>query len=330
MRAPVESVVVRARDDSAVGEARRAARRLAKALGLADVAVEQAAIVATEACRNLVTHGRGGELVLGAGPGGSSVDVLALDRGPGIPDVARAMEDGYSTAGTPGQGLGALARLASILDIYSLPGMGTALFARAGKGGGGPVEVGAVCAGLASEEECGDLWALETPGGREVVLVADGLGHGARAAEAARAAVAAFRRHAASPVDRLLQQLHLALRPTRGAALAVAQLAGEGNALRYGGIGNISGTVVSSGKTRKMVSLPGTAGHQARAIRTFDYEWPEDGLLIMHSDGIATHWDLGSYPGLALRHPAVVAGILYRDFARARDDATVVVVRRCP
>jgi hypothetical protein len=162
------------------------------------------------------------------------------------------------------------------------------------------------------------------------VLVADGLGHGARAAEAAHAAVAAFRKHAALPVDRLVQQLHAALRPTRGAALAVAQSAGPGNAVRYAGVGNISGALLDSSKMRKMVSLPGTAGHEARSIRTFDYEWPDDGLLIMHSDGIATHWDLGKYPGLARRHPAVVAGVLYRDFARPRDDATVIVVRRSP
>jgi anti-sigma regulatory factor (Ser/Thr protein kinase) len=329
MTAPAESAVVRAGDDTAVGEARRAARRLARALGLSDLAAEQAAIVATEACRNLVMHASGGELVLGGGAGGAAVDVLALDRGPGIPDVARAMQDGYSTAGTAGHGLGAIARIASLLDVYSAPGKGTALFARVGGDLGGPLEMGAVCAALAGESECGDAWAIERPGGHPAVLVADGLGHGARAAEAARAAVAAFRKHAALPVDRLLEHLHAALRPTRGAAVAVA-LGAEGGAVRYGGIGNISGALLDSTRMRKMVSLAGTAGHEVRSIRSFDYEWQDGGLLIMHSDGIASHWDLGGYPGLAQRHPALVAGILYRDFARPRDDATVIVVRRRP
>jgi anti-sigma regulatory factor (Ser/Thr protein kinase) len=329
MTTSADSIVVRAADETAVGGARRAARRLARALGLPEVAAEQAAIVATEACRNLVMHGRGGELVLAAGPGDASVDVLALDRGPGIPDVARAMRDGYSTAGTAGHGLGAIARIASLLDVYSIPGKGTALFARVGRALGGPLEGGAVCAALAGESECGDAWAVESPGGHPTVLVVDGLGHGALAAEAARAAVAAFRKHAALPLDRLVQHVHAALRPTRGAAVAVAQ-AGQGGAVRYAGIGNISGALLDSGRMRKMVSLPGTAGHEVRSIRSFDYEWPDEGLLIMHSDGISSHWDLGSYPGLALRHPALVAGILYRDFARPRDDATVIVVRRSP
>jgi hypothetical protein len=47
----------------------------------------------------------------------------------------------------------------------------------------------------------------------------------------------------------------------------------------------------------------------------------------MHSDGIATQWDLGRYPGLLARDPSLIAGVLYRDFLRGRDDATVVVLK---
>jgi anti-sigma regulatory factor (Ser/Thr protein kinase) len=329
MSASCESRAVHVADESGVGEARRAARRAAREAGLGAVEVEQAAIVAAEAGRNAVVHGRGGQVVVGPSAGGGAVDVLALDRGPGIADVRRAMEDGYSTAGTAGQGLGAIARLSSVLDVYSAPGKGTAVLARVGA----PVrdervEAGAVSVALASETVSGDCWALERPDGRAVVLVADGLGHGDRAAEAARAAVAVFRKHAGSPAEAIVDALHAALRPTRGAAVAVAEETFVGGVLRYAGVGNISGVLQGSPHVRKLVSLPGTAGHQARSIRRFDYEWPDGGLLIMHSDGVASHWDLADYPGLAQRHPALVAGVLYRDFARGRDDATVVVVRR--
>jgi anti-sigma regulatory factor (Ser/Thr protein kinase) len=323
-----QSVVIQARDDSGVGEARRAARRLAREVGMADVAVGQAAIVVTEACRNVVTHGRGGELVLTPVAGGAAIDVLALDRGPGIPDVAKAMNDGYSTAGTAGQGLGAIARIATVLDVYSLPAKGTVLLARVGKAPRLPLDVGALSVAVAGEEECGDAWWVESQGGHSVVLVVDGLGHGPRAAEAARAAVAAFRKHAALPVDRMIEHLHAVLRPTRGAAVGVAAIARRGEPVHYAGVGNISAVLLGSNRVRKMVSLPGTAGYEARTVRSFEYEWPDDGLLIMHSDGIATHWDLAAYPGLSVRHPATIAGVLRRDFARARDDATVVVARR--
>jgi anti-sigma regulatory factor (Ser/Thr protein kinase) len=326
MSAPPDSIAIPLGDDSSVGEVRRAARALARSLGFGDVEVEEAAIVATEASRNAVLHGGGGEAILTPGPG-ASLDVLALDRGRGIDDLARAMKDGYSSAGTAGHGLGAMSRMAA-LDVYSVPGHGTAVLARMGAPAPADVEVGAVCVAVPPERVSGDAWAVEAAGGRTVVLVADGIGHGVRAAEAAHAAVAALRKHAQLPVDRLVERLHLELRPTRGAALAIAELDATGASVRYAGIGNISGVLQGSTKTRRMVSLPGTAGHEVRTLRGFDYDWPDDGALIMHSDGIATHWDLGSYPGLALHHPALVAGVLYRDFARRRDDATVVVVRR--
>lgn len=328
MSAGSDSIVVRLADESGVGEARRAARSAARELGFGQVETEEAAIVAAEASRNAVVHGREGVLLLTTSADGASLDLLALDRGPGIADVRRALEDGYSTRRTAGQGLGAIARMATVFDLYSAPEKGTALFARMGAApADGRLEVGSVCVAVASESECGDAWAVQHTAGRLAVLLADGLGHGPMAAAASRAAVASFRKSAGLPAPLLVERLHAALRPTRGAAVAVAEET-EGARMHYAGIGNISGVLAGSPHVRKMVSLPGTAGHQARTIRGFEYDWPPDALLVMHSDGLTGRWDLSDYPGLAQRHPALVAGILYRDFSRGRDDATVVVVRR--
>jgi serine/threonine protein phosphatase PrpC len=63
-----------------------------------------------------------------------------------------------------------------------------------------------------------------------------------------------------------------------------------------------------------------------KTVQSATYEWPAHGMLIMHSDGLTGHWTLDTYPGLLVRHPAVVAGVLARDALRGRDDATVVVV----
>jgi len=57
------------------------------------------------------------------------------------------------------------------------------------------------------------------------------------------------------------------------------------------------------------------------------FPWPAGALLIMHSDGLGTHWDLATYPGLAARHPGLIAAVLYRDYDRGRDDVSVVVIR---
>jgi hypothetical protein len=119
--------------------------------------------------------------------------------------------------------------------------------------------------------------------------------------------------------------MHRALSGTRGATLAVARI-GAGAGVRYTGVGNIAGVLAGGERSRGLASQNGTVGVQMRKVMTFDYEWPAGGLLVMHSDGISSRWLLDTYPGLARRHPAIVAGVLWRDFSRGRDDATIVVV----
>ena len=76
-----------------------------------------------------------------------------------------------------------------------------------------------------------------------------------------------------------------------------------------------------------MVSHNGTAGHAAGSIHEFTYPVPPQSTIVMFSDGLTTRWDLTAYPGLGHRSPALIAGVLYRDFSRRRDDVTVVVAR---
>src|SRR5689334_20816610 len=105
---------------------------LALGCGFDESARGKLALVVTEAGNNLVQHAPGGTLLLRAltrdEVGG--IEVMTLDRGPGMRNIEQCMQDGYSTAGTPGNGLGAIARLASHFDLYSVPGHGTALLAR--------------------------------------------------------------------------------------------------------------------------------------------------------------------------------------------------------
>jgi hypothetical protein len=121
--------------------------------------------------------------------------------------------------------------------------------------------------------------------------------------------------------------IHAGLRGTRGAAVAVAEVALKTRGVRYAGVGNISGLILSGGTAHNLVSHNGTAGVEARKIQEFSYPWPEDGLLVLHSDGLATHWSLADYPGLAQKDPALIAGVLFRDHQRLRDDSTVVVAK---
>jgi anti-sigma regulatory factor (Ser/Thr protein kinase) len=331
-RAAGGQAIVTVEDPSQAAEARRAAVAMAATLGFGETEAGRVALVTTEAATNLVKHGGGGIIALRSLQQGRvvGVEILALDRGPGIADLSRALSDGYSTAGSPGTGLGAIRRLSERFDIHSLPGLGTALVAEvwaAPRPAATGLEVGAVSAPCAGEDVCGDGWAVVSRPAGARLLVVDGLGHGPIAAEAARAAVGIFsRREGLAPLD-LVEALHAGLRSTRGAAVAVGDVDLGRRRVRFSGLGNISACVVSGAGRRHLVSHNGTAGHQARKIDEFTYPWPPGGVLILHTDGVATHWDLDRYPGLLTRHPAIVAGVLFRDFNRGRDDATVVVAR---
>jgi hypothetical protein len=192
-------------------------------------------------------------------------------------------------------------------------------------GGGGHMEMSLVENG--GETLCGDAWEMHRTPGRTVYIMADGLGHGPIAAEASQEALRAFRASAKHSPERILSEVHGALAKTRGAAVSVAEILHEQHILNYAGAGNIVAAIGLRGKTRSLVSMNGTVGHSIGRIQQFPYPWEKDSMLIMHSDGLGTRWNLENYPGLPSRHPALLAGVLFRDFSRKRDDATIIVSR---
>jgi hypothetical protein len=158
--------------------------------------------------------------------------------------------------------------------------------------------------------------------------MADGLGHGVDANVAAEAAMQTAREQVQASGPLLLERIHGALRPTRGAAVAVAEVDPVARVVRFAGVGNIGAAVVpASGPVRRLVSHAGTAGHHVHRLHEFTYPWDSDSLLVMHSDGLLSRWSLDGYPGLMMRDPSVIAGVLYRDFLRTKDDVSIVVVQ---
>jgi anti-sigma regulatory factor (Ser/Thr protein kinase) len=320
-------------EGSQVSAARRVAIRLAEDLGFDDTGVGNVALVVTEIGTNILKHGGGGQiLLLAVREGGvDGLDVIGLDRGQGMADVERCLRDGYSTAGSPGTGLGAIRRLSAAFDIYTGSKRGAALVARLWSRRPAPhtpgLVVGVAAAALAGEVVSGDGWALEQTPERTVLLLVDGLGHGLVAAEAAREAVRLFRDSTGGSPAEIVGALHDGMRATLGAAVGVTEICAERGLVRFCGVGNIAATVVAPSGRRQFVSHNGIVGHSARKIAEFSYAWPKDGVLIEHTDGLGTHWDVAGYPSLLDRNPSLVAGVLYRDFNRGRDDVTVMVAR---
>lgn len=318
---------------SDVAAVRRAGQKVADSLGFNELKAGQLALIVTEAATNILKHAGEGEMHIGPAqsPAGIGVDVLALDKGPGIADIDNCLRDGVSSTGTAGTGLGALYRLADEFDVYTTVGGGAAFYMRLWRDDPAPqpcgVEVGALWAPLAGEVECGDGWAVSCGDGGATVLASDGLGHGPNAALATNAAIDALARSGPLGAAEMVQVAHEALRGTRGAALAAARIDFDADELRFAGVGNIGGVVIDDGR-RALVSHNGIVGANMRKVQEFALPFPVGALCILYSDGIQTQWDLNKYPGLQGRTPALIAAVLMRDFIRGRDDAMVVVVRR--
>ena len=332
--APFEQIRIPVTEASQPAAARRAAVTLAEDAGMDETAIGGVALVVTELATNLVKHAQEGVLLmrrLGA-EGQDGIEVLSLDKGPGISNVALSLGDGYSTAGSPGTGFGAVLRAAGAFDLYSQPGRGTAVVARifSDRRAGSPHSqaLGVVRQAKPGEAACGDSWIARWFADGWVCAVADGLGHGVIASDAATAIINAVRRAPArlSPTE-IVEAAHQAAKPTRGAAFGVAVLDEAAGVVRFAGVGNIAAVVLQGADRRHLVSHNGIVGHEYRKVSEFSHPWQSESVLLLHSDGIGTQWDLGRYPGLLARDPSLIAGVLYRDFTRGRDDATVVVLK---
>ena len=160
-------------DQSSVGEARRTGLLAAERLGLDTVKCGEFALLATEISRNVLLHGGGGHTIIfgSTNDHGPVARILALDNGPGIANVAQAMEDGYSTAGTMGAGLGAIKRIASSMEIFTARN-GTIVFVELAAAASAPgIQVAGLAVPYPGERFCGDAWSYHQSDDRIVILL---------------------------------------------------------------------------------------------------------------------------------------------------------------
>lgn len=339
-RQPVEA-------EEDVGALRRGVA--AQAARLPGLPPGDAELVATELAMNVLRHTTGGYVLYR--PTGGGIELIAVDRGPGMPAAAlppvSAPAAGYPhRAGRHGGaglgvGLAGVRRRASTFDHYSTR-RGTVVLVRLRPTGPGPTGGwlwGGVNVPLGGTGESGDAWAV-TADGCLSALIVDGLGHGPDAAVAARAAITLFGQVAVigqqdltrSPDARVtgfIGQAHQAMRGTRGGVLGMSVIDPDHGRLTYAGVGNITGRIINGPQNQHLVSRSGALGTHLAAppARLATYSWEPGATLVLASDGIDTRWDPASYPGLLHHHPVVVAATVHRDHTRGTDDATVLVVR---
>jgi anti-sigma regulatory factor (Ser/Thr protein kinase) len=331
---PAQSAVrLEVADAGMVLVAQQHARRVARLAGLDESGADDAALAAAELAGNAQRHGSGGELVLQPAADVAAVDIVVVDRGPGVDDWALSSTDGYSTTvRSLGSGLGAVGRVATAITACSEPGVGTVVSARIGPVGDAAT-VGAVGAPRRGERVNGDAWSWSGDGEGVFAVLADGLGHGPDAALAGARAVADPAGLAGLELSAALLRIHERLRGTRGAAVTVVRLRptgdGEGHELLVVGVGNVAAAVVAAdGSVRRTLIGHGTAGMAVRsAPRQTTTPVPPGAVVVLHTDGLLSSWDLRGRERVVAAAPTVLAAALLRDHERGRDDTGVLVLR---
>lgn len=344
--------------DDDVGELRREVRALAR--GLPGTIPEDSALVATELATNLVRYAsRGGYVLLRRLPAG--IEMTAVDNGPGLGHGRRGPRQGSGHARTgPGLGLGlsSVQRIATDMDIYAtgagteprgpreLEGSppGTVVLARLlaqrpvpswCRWGGLSVPLGSGRNDAqAPEVPSGDAAAVASDGSHLAALVVDGIGHGPEAARAAAAAVSAFDEELARSggpsldITRFILSAHQQMRSTRGAVLAVCTIDQAAGVVSFAAVGNVSAQLVTGGRREHLVGRDGTLGTNAPVPRiALDRAgWGPGATLLIATDGLRSSWGPTAYPGLIGHDPTLVAAVIERDYARANDDTTVLVL----
>ncbi|QCR22884.1 ATP-binding protein [Pontibacter sp. SGAir0037] len=324
--------------------AKRDITRLAESYGLSPNLVGRVNIIVAEMASNLAKHSpSGGEILVKAiGKPVKGIEIICYDNGPGIGDLHRMMQDGVSTYGSAGEGLGAIKRQSDEFDIYSHTGIGTVILSRIYKNKPAvtPVqsitrfEIGSVMVPKPQEVDCGDGFAIVTKGTDLFMLALDGLGHGEQAHAAAQQAVETFCKAPSQNPAESLRTIHDAIRKTRGAVGFAAHITGKAQHITYCGVGNIAGKLFSAdggtmgGSYKNIISYNGIIGHNIpTSLHNQQLDWGRNKLLIVHSDGLKSRWDLGKYPGLHRHHASIIAAVLYKDNSRHTDDTLVLVCK---
>jgi anti-sigma regulatory factor (Ser/Thr protein kinase) len=340
---------VRDATDAMVGLQR--ARESAVLQGLPEADRATVLTVISELASNIHKHaGRGAVRVeRAAGSAGIEVRIEATDDGPGIADVALAMRDHFSTAGTLGLGLPGVRRMAQDFSITSMPGGGTAVRAtvRCSAGAGprpAPATAG-ILPGLPArsrgwdigqsnrpcpgERESGDA-VLACPRGDALLLaVVDGTGHGAAARAAAMAVQAVADGGAWSGLPEFLQQAHARLAGTRGAAVGALLVDGASRRFSYAGVGNTTASR-EVGEPWRGVSRDGVLGERLPTAFVQEGVLSPGDLFVLCTDGVSS-LDRASMPGRAARRDASgLAQDIVSEYGRPHDDASCLVARWGP
>lgn len=178
-----------------------------------------------------------------------------------------------------------------------------------------------------NEDINGDGWRVDWNGPSCRVTVIDGLGHGPEAAHATDRARDTLNANPSLSPAAAIHHCHDALVGTRGAAMAVATVCSPAGTMTHSAIGNVEAQCWNGQRVKRFIAHRGIVGRALSRAReeTIELNAP-DWLLLIYSDGIRERFDLESLPAFIQRDAQALADHILRDWSRATDDATVIVV----
>ena len=188
---------------------------------------------------------------------------------------------------------------------------------------GGAIELAGFARPYGEEVVCGDAFAWNVTADGASLLVADGLGHGPPAREAAGRAVASFLEAPTLALDQLVRRCHAALGRTRGAAVAVARVDPRRMRLYFCGVGNVRLWDVPR-RGGRGTSLPGIVGLRLPPLRVFESPLHANDLVVLYTDGLPSGFDVSSVRDVPFQD---VPRVLTQKHGLANDDVTVVALR---
>ncbi len=311
-----------------VPRARRAARTLAAAAGFGSAEAAEVETVASELATNLVKHAWGGgeiAVLVRAEGGRGGIEVRAVDGGPGIADVERALVGGHSTRGTLGIGLSGVKRLMDDFALRTGPGAGTEVTACKwlDRQAAPLVRFSVLASPMPGEALSGDAYFIRRFPDVELFGVLDVLGHGPEAHQVALRCLELLEAHCREDLGAIIGACHRGLRHTRGAALALARVDRATTSLEHVSVGNVETRVFHTPRPVRPFCFNGTLGMALESSRPSTYPLAPGAVVVMYSDGLDSRFDVPAHP--LGETPQRIAEAIFAGHVRGTDDATLLV-----
>ena len=310
-------------------------RRIAKEEQFSKTKIDEIDIIVAELSSNLIKYADNGEILAGIAEtaAGTAIEIISIDSGPGIPDVSKILNDGYSTSCTLGQGLGSINRLSDSFKIFSQPGWGTVSVARKFKNDFSPktkfaYEISSLVVAKNGETVSGDNIVIIEKKGELMIMHADGLGHGVHAHEAVLKAEEIFRENESSSPVEIIRNLHNGMRKTRGAVITIIIFNFKQKRWTCCGVGNIGTLLMGDSQTQIYRPYNGIVGHNIPGnMNEQEYSFQDYDLVVNASDGLTSRWGKARYLHMRNFDSTLLAACLYKDFVRKTDDTSISICK---